>query len=135
MPNQRPASSEYAPHQEMYVSLVAAPVLDSLRAQEPVIRSLPSVIDADLAAYRYDPKKWSVRQVIGHMADAERVYQYRALALARGDATGLPRYDPDGYVDEANFDERSIADLAEEMLAVRNATVALFTNLPGAAWN
>ncbi|HWW62078.1 MAG TPA: DinB family protein [Thermoanaerobaculia bacterium] len=119
----------------MYVSLVSTPVLDTLRSQEILIYSLPRAIDEEQAAFRYNPKKWSVRQVVGHMADAERVYQYRALALARGDSTNLPRYDPDGYVDEANFDERPVAALADEMLAVREATIVLFANLPAFAWN
>lgn len=135
IPAARPARDEYAPHQEMYVSLVDAPVLDVLRAQQTAIAALPSLIGDEKAAFRYAPQKWSVRQVIGHMADAERVYQYRALVLARGGETELQRWDPDGYAAEANFDERSVSDLTAELLAVRNATILLFTHLPEAAWS
>ena len=135
MPEQRPQPSEYAPHQEQYVSLVPAPVLDALRAQEAQIRALPSRIDAERAAFRYQPGKWTAREVVGHMADAERVYQYRALALARGDGGNLPKYDPDGYVEQAGFESRTIADIAGEMMAVRQATLSLFANLPAEAWS
>ena len=134
MPDRRPERDEYAPHQEMYVSLIDAPVLDALGAQEADIAALPSLIGEEKASFRYAPNKWSVRQVIGHMADAERVYQYRALVLARGGETELRRWDPDGYAAEANFDERSVSDLAEELLAVRKATILLFSHLPASAW-
>ncbi len=135
MPDKRPQPTEYAPHQELYVSLVPAPVLGALRAQEAQIRALPQRISDEQAAFRYAPGKWTAREVVGHMADAERVYQYRALALARGDAGNLPKYDPDGYVEEAGFESRTIADIAEEMLAVRQATLSLFANLPREAWS
>lgn len=135
MPDQRPRSDEYAPHQEMYVSLIQSPVLDTLRAQEAQMRALPTLIDEERAAFRYGPNKWSVRQVVGHMADAERVYQYRALVLARGGETELRKWDPDGYVAEANFEQRSIADLAHELLAIRTVTTLLFANFPAAAWS
>jgi hypothetical protein len=134
MPDQRPTSDEYAPHQEMYVSLIQAPVVDALRAQETHIRALPALIDEEKAAYRYDARKWTVRQVVGHMADAERVYQYRALVLARGGDPDLKRWDPDGYVAEANFETRTIADLTAELAAVRTATTLFFAGLPKEAW-
>lgn len=132
MPSQRPSPDEYAPHQEMYVSLIETPVLETLRAQEAVMATLPGrIVDP---AFRYHPKKWSVREVIGHMADAERVYQYRALVLARGGDPDLKRWDPDGYVAAANFEERTVGDLVEELLHVRKATTLFFAGLPHAAW-
>lgn len=134
MPDRRPQPDEYAPHQEQYVSLVAAPVLDVLRAQEAQIRALPDLI-GERAAFRYAPQKWTAREVVGHMADAERVYQYRALALARGDGGTLPKYDPDGYVEQANFESRSVEDIADEMFAVRRATLSLFNNLSPEVWS
>lgn len=134
MPDQKPTPDEYAPHQEMYVSLIEPPVLDTLRAQESQIQALPTLIDAEKAAYRYHPKKWTTRQVVGHMIDAERTYQYRALVLARAGATEFQRWDPDGYVAQANYEERTIGDLSTEMLAVRKATTLLFTNLARDAW-
>jgi hypothetical protein len=135
MPDRRPQPDEYAPHQEMYVSLIEAPVLEALRAQETLIAALPSLISEEQATYRYHPKKWSVREVVGHMADAERVYQYRALTLARGGEPDLRRWDPDGYVAGAAYESRPIADLVSELLHVRRATIPLFANLPEAAWS
>ena len=135
MPDQRPTPDEYAPHQEMYVSLIPAPVLQTLNAQEAQIRALPDLISEEQASYRYHEKKWSVRQVLGHMADAERVYQYRALVLARNGDPDLKRWDPDGYVAEANFEQRTIADLANELLQLRKVTSLFFANLPPAAWS
>jgi hypothetical protein len=135
MPNQRPGTDEYAPHQEMYVSLIGTPVIETLRAQEAQIEALPDLIDAEKAGFRYHPKKWSVREVVGHMIDAERTYQYRALVLARGGESELKRWDPDGYVAQANFEERTVSDLAAELLAVRKATTLFFQNLAPAAWS
>ena len=117
----------------MYVSLIEAPVLETLRAQEGVMRGLPEVISDP--AFRYHPKKWSVREVVGHMADAERVYQYRALVLARGGDPDLKRWDPDGYVAAANFEERAVTELVEELLQVRRATTLFFAGLPREAWS
>ena len=134
MPDRRPQPDEYAPHQEMYVSLIEAPVLETLRAQEALIAALPSLISEEQASFRYHPKKWSVREVVGHMADAERVYQYRALTLARGDEADFQRWDPDGYVSSASYGSRPLADLAAELLQVRRATIPLFGNLPPVAW-
>lgn len=135
MPNQRPERDEYAPHQDMYVSLIEAPVLDTLRAQKAQIRRLPQLIDAGKASHRYAPKKWSVREVVGHMADAERVYQYRALVFARGGESDLNRWDPDGYVSNANYEERAVDDLAADLLIVRASTISFFAALPRAAWS
>jgi hypothetical protein len=134
MPNQKPSPDEYAPHQEMYVSLIEAPVLDTLRSQEAQIEALPRLIDDEKAAFRYHPNKWSARQVVGHMADAERTYQYRALVLARAGDSEFRRWDPDGYVAEANFEERTVSELAAELLAVRKATILFFDGLAPAAW-
>jgi len=135
MPNQRPSPDQYAPHQQSYVSLIEPPILDALTTQEAVIRALPASIDDDKAAYRYAPRKWSVREVLGHMADAERVYQHRALVLSREGEGELPRWDPDGYAAAAHFDTRSVTSLAEEMLAVRRATIAFFANLEASVWS
>lgn len=133
--NIRPTPDEYAPHQESYVSLVEGSVLDVLRAQEAEIAALPSLISEEKASYRYAANKWSIRQVLGHMADAERIYQYRALTLARGGDPNLQRWAPDDYAAEANADARTVVDLVEELLAVRKASIHLFVHLPPDAWS
>jgi len=135
MPDRRPASDEYAPHHALYIDLVTAPVLDALRGQPAEVARILATIDEERAGYRYRPGKWSVREVVGHLSDAERVYGFRAMALARNDANPLPKYDPDGYVAAASFDDRTMASLIDEFLAVREATIRFFENLPADAWS
>jgi hypothetical protein len=84
--------------------------------------------------FRYGADKWSVKEVIGHMADAERVFTYRAMRIARGDQTPLPGFEQNDYVKNGGFGDRRLADLAEEFAAVRSASVALFRSLSDTAW-
>ena len=135
MPDQKPTANEHSPAQAKYVSLVHTPVMDALRTQRDFMRTLSASISEEQASYRYAPEKWTVREVIGHIADAERVYQYRALALARGETFELPPWDPDRYVEEAGFDTRTIPDLIDEVLVVREATLTFFEHLPREAWS
>ncbi len=79
--------------------------------------------------HRYAPGKWSVKQVVGHLCDGERVFAYRALRFARADRTPLPGFDETLWVPEGNFDARPIDDLALEYRAVRSASIALFASL------
>ena len=134
MPQLRPEAGEYAPHHDKYISLVASPILPTLRAQLHEVRDALLTIPESRGGERYQPNKWTVREVIGHLSDAERIYQYRAVAIARGDTSPLPKYDPDGYVATANFDSRTIESLVGEFVKVREATLALFENLPDEAW-
>jgi len=135
MPTHRPTPDEFAPHHRRYIDLAPVPIIPALREQSAEVdRLLRSISEGD-AGRRYEPGKWSVRQVAGHLSDAERVYGYRALALARADANPLPKYDPDGYVDAAGFDDRTMGSLADEFLAVREQTIRFFENLPPEAWS
>ena len=135
MPDRRPQPDEYLPHHNQYISLVSAPVLTVLRDQRLTLtQSLSGVTDAD-AGYRYATGKWSIREVVGHISDAERIYQFRALAFARADAATIPRYDPDAYVEHSGFERRSMQSLIEELLAVRESTLHLFENLEPQAWD
>jgi DinB superfamily len=135
MLHRRPEAHEHAPHHSHYIDLISSPVLDTLREQRGEIERMLPAVDAGLAGFRYAPGKWTVREVVGHMADAERVYTYRALAIARGDGAALPKYDPDGYVASADFDQRSMPSLVEELLTVREGTIRFFENLPHEAWS
>jgi hypothetical protein len=135
MPHQRPQSNEYSPHHERYLSLVSAPVLGTLRDQRNIFAELPRVIAESDAGYRYENGKWSIREVVGHISDAERIFQFRALAFARGDTAPLSQYDPDGYVERSGFDHRTLRSIVDELLAVRESTLSFFENLDAAAWN
>ena len=130
----RPAADEYAPYYGKYIGLVEGDdVLPHLVSQVERTWRMLSTLDDKRASHRYEPGKWSVKQVVGHLSDVERVFTYRALRMSRADATPLPGFDENAYVDNATFDDRPIEDLALEFRAVRSATIALFASLPESA--
>ncbi len=135
MPDHRPQPDEYSPHHEQYVSLVTAPILDEMVTGRESIRQLIDLVPEERGDFRYGERKWTIREVIGHMADAERIHTFRALTFARNDAIELPKWGPDAYAAAANFNARSVRNLVEEELAVRDATIALFSSLPAEAWS
>ncbi len=130
-----PTASEYAPFFEGYVALVrGGDILTTLTAQkETVERALGGVEERD-AGRRYAEGKWSVRQVVGHCTDAERVFGYRALAFARGEQAPLPAFDENAYERLADHDAVPLAALLAEFVAVRAASLHLLHLLPPAAW-
>jgi uncharacterized damage-inducible protein DinB len=126
----RPEASEYAPHYETYVKTVpAGNLLDILEEQRRQTQDLLASIPEGRALHRYAPGKWSIKEVVGHVSDAERVFSYRALRFARGDQTPLPGWDETAYAPEGKFDARPLPDLAAELDAVRQGTIALFRGL------
>ena len=126
----RPEETEYAPYYGKYIALVPdGDLIDVLAGQiEDTARLVGGVAERD-AGYRYADGKWSIKEVLGHLADAERVFAYRALRFARGDATPLPGFDENAFVAHARFDARRLGELVGELRAVRAATVALFAGL------
>lgn len=126
----RPPDGEYLPYYGKYISLVPeGDIVETLRAQIGDTLALLRGIREESASYRYAPGKWSIKEVVGHMADVERVMAYRALRVARDDKTPLPGFDENAFVPAANFEERSLASLAHELTQVRAATVAFFETL------
>ncbi len=105
-----------------------------LRAQLPETLALLNAITADQSLYRYAPGKWSIRQVLGHINDTERVFGFRALWFARGFEGPLPSFDQEVAVPTQGADERSWSSHVQEFQAVRAATLSLFENLPADAW-
>ena len=99
----RPTATDYAPPHASYVELVAEEedILTAMERQSSETQKLLSSLDESRAAYRYAPGKWTVKEVIGHIADSERILGYRALAVARGESQPLPGYDEDSYVRHA----------------------------------
>jgi DinB superfamily len=123
----RPPADEYAPHQEAYVAAVPeGDVLDLLERQRQETQALLAGLSDAAALHQYAPGKWSVKEVVGHIADAERVFGDRALRFAREDQTPLPSFDEQAYTPAGRFDARPLADLLGELDAVRHATIALF---------
>lgn len=123
----RPGADEMAAYFQKYVDLVPdGDIVDTLSRQLGGTLGLLQDVTPELETYRYAPGKWSIREVVGHLSDAERVFAYRALRFGRGDTTPLPGFDENEFMKRARLDDRSYASLVDEFAAVRHATVALF---------
>jgi hypothetical protein len=132
----RPADSEYAPYYAAYISLVPeSEVLGVLGAQSRELADLASSVAADGEIFRYGPGKWSVREVLGHVIDTERVFGYRAFCIARGEQQPLPGFDQNEYAAAADFHNRRLADLASEFAVVREASLYTLRHLKDADWD
>jgi hypothetical protein len=131
----RPQSGEYSPYYDRYLSLVPGndilAAFDEQRRQMLLLLSGRAEADGDL---RYAPDKWSLKEVLGHINDTERIMSYRALRIARNDATPIEGFEQDDYVRNGPFARRPLANLIEDYIAVRRATVSLFRNLDEVAW-
>jgi hypothetical protein len=132
---QRPAPSEHVPYYGRYIQLVPdRSILRSLEEQIGETARLLAPLPESRALRRYAEGKWSVKEVVGHIADSERVFAYRALRFARGDATELPGFEGDDYVATGRFDARPLPDLLRELESVRAATISLFRSFGPGAW-
>jgi hypothetical protein len=130
----RPEPGEFAPYYTRYIEAVPdGDLLLLLEEGAEEVLNLLRAFGEERAGHRYAPGKWSVKEVVGHVADTERVFAYRALRFARGDATPLPGFEQDAYVMAAGFDRRSLADLAEEFADVRKATLKLLAGFDAPA--
>lgn len=128
-----PETSEYAPYYDRYISLVKDnDILAALQAQN--IRSVLGSVSETQGNLRYAPGKWSIKQVLGHMIDTERIMAYRALRIARGDQTPIEGFEQDDYARNGPFEHCRMDDLLQEFAAVRSATVWLFRSLDREAW-
>jgi hypothetical protein len=131
----RPAAGEFFEYYGKYIALVPdgdvrGHIEHQLSDTVAFIKSRPE----SWAMSRYAPGKWSVKEVIGHLADAERIFAYRALRIARGDTTALAGFDENAYVPVGKFDARETQELLEEYAATRAATIAMFRGFDDAAW-
>lgn len=132
--NERPKTDEYAPHFHGYVSRVqGSDILAILRAQRDEVAAWLASAEGK-AEHRYAEGKWSVREVIGHVLDGERVFAYRALCIARGERASLPSFDEQEYMQPKPFDGYTLAELAEEWKALRTANLSMLAHLDDAAW-
>jgi hypothetical protein len=131
----RPEPGEYAPYYETYISKVkGSDILGILEAQRLQMAQLFAARSERDGNFRYGPGKWTVKEVLGHVTDTERIFTYRALRIARGDQTPLASFEQEDYVRGGNFGERTLVDLADEFGLVRAASIALFRSLPKEAW-
>ena len=131
----RPEPGEYAPFYETYVSKVqGGDVLSQLESQRLQTAQLFAASTERDGNFRYAPDKWTIKEVVGHLSDTERIFTYRALRIARGDQTPLPSFEQNDYVKNGNFAEQSLADLVAEFGLIRAATLALFRSFNAEAW-
>lgn len=130
----RPQPSEHDPYYGRYISLVQSDdVIAALEQQLPETSSILLSRGPQRADYRYAPGKWSVKDVLGHVIDTERILSYRALRIARGDKTPIEGFEQDDYVPNGKFGQRTLPDLVEEFADVRKATLDLFRHLDAEA--
>lgn len=131
----RPDANEYAPYYEKYVSLISeSDIISVLESQLEETLSLIGGLSEEQAQHRYAPDKWSIKQVIGHIIDGERIFAYRALRFSRDDKQKLPGFDQDTFMRYADFDARSMADLAQEFEHARRANILMFRSFNEETW-
>ncbi len=124
---ERPGSNEHSPYYQRYIDLVpAGDILEILSRQVVETRRFLESIGEEKSKRRYAPGKWSIREVVGHLSDTERVFGYRALRFSRNDPTPLPSFEQDDFVRAGNADGRRLGGLLDEFEAVRRATLALY---------
>jgi len=131
---QRPKTGEYSPYYENYISLVEGN--EPIKIMERQLIETPklfSTIPANRGNYAYDTRKWTIKEILGHLIDTERVFAYRAMCISRGEQQSLPGFEQDDYVKAANFGKRKLADLIEEYGKAREATIAMFKSFDAEA--
>jgi uncharacterized damage-inducible protein DinB len=127
--NNRPQPNEYVPYQLTYVNLVGdEPILDILENLQESTFSFFNGLDAEKADYAYADSKWTIKEVLGHIIDAERTFAYRVLAFSRGQKE-LPGFDENEYVAKANFKSQLFKDLIDEFRLLREVNLYLFKSL------
>jgi hypothetical protein len=135
-PSGRPQPGEYAPYAQADIDFVEGEdAAEALAGQIDGTATLLAGIDERRAGtFRYAPRKWTIKQIVGHLSDDERIFEYRMLCIARGDRRVLRGFDEKAYMRRSGFNARSLADLIAELRAVRAATLTLLRGLPADAW-
>ena len=130
----RPQAGEFAPYAEKYIALVPDNALHALEQQATQTVQLFSACREADGGFRYAPGKWSLKEVLGHIIDTERIFTYRALRVARADETPLAGFEQDDYVRAGGFGERTLRSLIDEYQSVRPASLTLFRSFGDDAW-
>lgn len=135
-PTGRPAAGEFAPYAQADIDAVSgSDAVTALTDLAVATRLMFEPWSEDqIRGLRYAPDKWTLKEVLGHIVDDERVFAYRAFCLARGETTALPGFDEKVYAANADAERRAWVDLLEEYRVVRASTIALFQSLPAASW-
>ena len=130
-----PDANEYAPFYSTYISKVSDqfPIEEILRKQAEKYTNLLNQVPESKHEFRYAPGKWSLKEVLGHINDTERIMSYRALRVGRGDQTPLPGFDQDSYIPGTDFNQLSLNDLKNEFQVIRQSTLILLQHMPDEA--
>jgi uncharacterized damage-inducible protein DinB len=133
----KPAPDEYPAYAEMYIKLLPGDglILDHLAKNFESAKSLVLSLPAEKLLYRYAENKWTIKEILVHLIDDERIYAYRAVCFARGEKAHLPGFNQDEYTLNSGANERDINSILEEYEAVRRSTIALFNGLPETAFS
>ena len=131
----RPEKNEYAEYHESYISLITeTDIVEVLEQQQTDLREFFQKIDEEKSRSAYAEGKLTIKELIGHLADGERIFAYRALRISRADETPLEGFEQDGYIENSSFNDTPLSDLTEELLLNRQANLILFKNLTAEAW-
>lgn len=132
----RPGAAEFPEYYRNYIATVPdGPILEFLESHGEDLVELLSSVPEGLEGHRYAPEKWSIREVVAHVIDAERMFTTRALAFARGDRGPYPSFDENHYATTCGAEGRTLGDLAEEFAALRRSTTIFYRTLPSEAWD
>lgn len=132
---QRPNKNEYPDYYEEYIKLVPeGEMVSILKKNLELTMALFNGISESEGNYRYAPDKWSIKEVLGHMTDTERILSTRLLRIGRGDVTPLSGFNENFYVDGAEFDKQTTQNILDEFVSVRKATISLIKNMPEESW-
>jgi hypothetical protein len=125
---QRPKEGEYAKYYENYINKAGDKIFKILESQVLDVRALMSEVPFEKENYSYAPGKWTLKEVLGHINDSERIMGYRALCIARGEKNKLPGFDENAYVGNTDYSKRSLNDLAHEFGVIRDSNIILFNS-------
>ena len=136
MKQRRPEATEHAPYYSRYIDLVPeTDILGALEKQSAETQKMLASIDDARGEHRYEPDKWSINELVGHVEDSERVFTYRALTFGRGATTPLPGFDQNDFMQNAPFKGSTLRQRAQSLEQVRRATLSLFRGFDDASWD
>ena len=132
---QRPDKNEYDPYYERYIQLVESEdVIDVLERQKTEVSDAFGGLGEDKGTFRYADGKWSIKEMLSHIIDGERMFAYRVFRISRGDKTPIEGFEQDGYIENSHANDRSFSDMLGEFDSLRNANMLFFRNLRDADW-
>jgi DinB superfamily len=131
----RPEKNEYDEYYDRYVSLVGeTDIVAAMREQLSEVERVFKVISEEKSLFAYAEGKWTIKEMVGHLTDGERIFGYRALRISRADQTPIEGFEQDGYIENSNFNLMRLDDLIEEFALTRRANLIMFQNLAAEAW-